>query len=90
MDVVAGERLELALTLKNIGAARLSSASSRKDAGAIAVRLVGTAVLRGCRRAPRPRLGRRLRVDLIAHSKLVDRPGSAGHRRGQRVVCKGS
>ena len=54
------------------------------------MRLVGTAVLRGCRRAPRPRHGRRLRVDLIAHSKLADRPGPAGHRRGRRVVCKGS
>tara|TARA_B110001452_G_scaffold157683_1_gene131208 strand:- start:198 stop:389 length:192 start_codon:yes stop_codon:yes gene_type:complete len=47
MDVVAGDRLELPLTLKNIGAAWLSSAWSRKDAGAIAVQLVGTAVLRG-------------------------------------------
>ena len=54
------------------------------------MRLVGTAVLRGCRRAPRPRHGRRLRVDLIAHSELADRPGPAGHRRGRRVVCKGS
>ena len=90
MDVVAGERLELALTLKNIGAAWLSSAWSRKDAGAIAVRLVGTAVLRGCRRAPRPRHGRRLRVDLIVHSGLVDRPGPDGHRRGRKEVCGGS
>ena len=90
MDVVAGHQPELALIIIHAGAARQSSAWSRKDVGAIAVRLVGTAVLRGCRRAPRPRLGRRLRVDLIAHSKLVDRPGSAGHRRGQRVVCKGS
>ena len=90
MDVVAGERLELALTLKNISAAWLSSAWSRKDAGAIAVRLVGTAVLRGCRRAPRPRHGRRLRVELIVHSGLVDRPGPTGHRRGRKVVCEGS
>ena len=90
MDVVAGERLELALTLKNIGPAWLSSAWSRKDAGAIAVRLVGTAVLRGCRRAPRPRHGRRLRVDLIVHSGLVDRPGPTDHRRGRKVVCGGS
>ena len=42
------------------------------------------------RRAPRPRHGRRLRVDLIAHSKLADRPGPAGHRRGRRVVWGGS
>ena len=90
MDVVAGERLELALTLKNIGAAWLSSAWSRKDAGAIAVQLVGTAVLRGCRRAPRPRHGRRLRVELIVHSGLVDRPGPTGHRRGRWTVCEGS
>ena len=54
------------------------------------MRLVGTAVLRGCRRAPRPRHGRRLRVDLIAHSLLADRPGPAGHRRGRRVVWGGS
>ena len=54
------------------------------------MRLVRTAVLRGCRRAPHPRHGQRLRVDLIAHSKLADRPGPAGHRRGRRVVCKGS
>ena len=90
MDVVAGERLELALTLKNIGAAWLSSAWSRKDAGAIAMRLVGTAVLRGCRRAPRPRHGRRLRVELIVHSGLVDRHGPTGHRRGRKMVCGGS
>ena len=90
MDVVAGDRLELPLTLKNIGAAWLSSAWSRKDAGAIAVRLVGTAVLRGCRRAPRPRLGRRLRVDVIVQSNLADRHGLAGHRGGRRVVWGGS
>ena len=54
------------------------------------MRLVRTAVLRGCWRAPHPRHGQRLRVDLIAHSKLADRPGPAGHRRGRRVVCKGS
>ena len=90
MDVVAGERLELALTLKNIGAARKNSAMSRKDAGAIAVQLVGTAVLRGCRRAPCPRHGRRLRVDPIAHSDLIDCHGPTGHRRGRRTVCGGS
>ena len=54
------------------------------------MRLVGTAVLRGCRRAPRPRHGRRLRVDLIVHSGLVDRPGPDGRRRGRKVVCEGS
>ena len=90
MDVVAGHQPELALIIIHAGAARQSSAWSRKDAGAIAVRLVGTAVLRGCRRAPRPRHGRRLRVDLIVHSGLVDRPGPDGRRRGRKVVCEGS
>ena len=90
MDVVAGGWLELALIVIHAGAARLSSASSRKDAGARAVQLVGTAVLRGCRRAPRPRHGRRLRVELIVHSGLVDRPGPDGRRRGRKVVCEGS
>ena len=87
MDMVAGGWLELALIIIHACAARQSSAGPCKDAGAIAVRLVGTAVLRGCRRAPRPRHGRRLRVDLIAHSELADRPGPAGHRRGRRAVC---
>ena len=82
MDVVAGDCLELALTLKNIGAARQSSAWSRKDAGAIAVQLVGTAVLRRCRRAPRPSRGLRLRVDPIAHIEVADRPGPSGRRGG--------
>ena len=90
MDVVAGGWLELALIIIHAGAARQSSARPCKDAGAIAVRLVGTAVLRGCRRAPRPRLGRRLRVDLIVQSNLADRPGLAGHRGGRRVVWGGS
>ena len=54
------------------------------------MQLVGTAVLRGCRRAPRPRLGRRLRVDLIVQSNLADRHGLAGHRGGRRVVWGGS
>ena len=54
------------------------------------MQLVGTAVLRGCRRAPHPRHGWRLRVALIVHSGLVDRPGPDGRRRGRKVVCEGS
>ena len=54
------------------------------------MQLVGTAVLRRCRRAPRPRHGRRLRVDPIAHIKVADRPGPTGHWRGRWAVCEGS
>ena len=85
-----GKGLELALIIIHAGAARQSSAWSRKDAGAIAVRLVGTAVLRGCRRAPRPSRGRRLRVYPIAHIEVADRPGPTDYRRGRLAVCEGS
>ena len=95
MDVVAGERLELALTLKSIGAARKSSAWSRKDAGAIAVQVVAAPRCRagakgrrargmgcGCMSIRSPTMTRSIGLGPMATGEVVGRcVGASGDRR---------